>query len=127
MLRIAGATFTEVPAVPYKNPNNYVKYSGTEIWEQMNGKVDGFIYAIGTGGTLAGVGKYLKKRYPGVRIGMADLLGAAMYNYYSRGVLESSGNSISEGIGQGRVTTHLDRWGVSTREGGTVDFCNLNR
>ncbi|KAH9575760.1 hypothetical protein CY35_01G127600 [Sphagnum magellanicum] len=156
MLRLAGATLVEVPAVPYKNPNNYVKYSGRlaealaqthpggaiwgnqfdntanrrahyettgpEIWKQTEGKVDGFICAIGTGGTLAGVGKYLKEQNPNIRIGMADPMGAAMYNYYSNGVLESSGTSISEGIGQGRVTANLEGWGVPARDGGAVDF-----
>ncbi|CAK9216754.1 hypothetical protein BDL97_02G020600 [Sphagnum fallax] len=156
MLRLAGATLVEVPAVPYKNPNNYVKYSGRlaealaqthpggaiwgnqfdnianrqahyettgpEIWKQTEGKVDGFICAIGTGGTLAGVGKYLKEQNPNVRIGMADPMGAAMYNYYSSGVLQSSGTSISEGIGQGRVTANLESWGVPARDGGAVDF-----
>ncbi|KAG6552931.1 hypothetical protein Mapa_005587 [Marchantia paleacea] len=156
MLLIAGATLIEVPAVPYKNPNNYVKYSGRlaesiakthpggaiwgnqfdntanrrahyettgpEIWEQTGGKVDGFVCAIGTGGTLAGVGQYLKEMNPAVRIGMADPMGAAMYSYYATGVLQSSGNSISEGIGQGRVTANLEGWGVPTREGGSVDF-----
>ncbi|CAM6020184.1 unnamed protein product [Sphagnum balticum] len=156
MLRLAGATLVEVPAVPYKNPNNYVKYSGRlaealaqthpggaiwgnqfdntanrqahyettgpEIWKQTEGKVDGFICAIGTGGTLSGVGKYLKEQNPNIRIGMADPMGAAMYNYYCNGVLESSGTSISEGIGQGRVTANLEGWGVPARDGGAVDF-----
>ncbi|BBM99107.1 cysteine synthase [Marchantia polymorpha subsp. ruderalis] len=156
MLRIAGATLIEVPAVPYKNLNNYVKYSGRlaesiakthpggaiwgnqfdntanrkahyettgpEIWAQTGGKVDGFVCAIGTGGTLAGVGQYLKEKNPAVRIGMADPMGAAMYSYYATGVLQSSGSSISEGIGQGRVTANLQGWGVPTREGGSVDF-----
>ncbi|CAM6087226.1 unnamed protein product [Calypogeia fissa] len=156
MLRLAGATLVEVPAVPYKNPNNYVKYSGRlaeeiaktnpagaiwanqfdnianrqahyettgpEIWAQTGGKVDGFICAIGTGGTLAGTGQFLKEKNPNVRIGMVDPMGAAMYSYYANGVLESSGNSISEGIGQGRVTANLEGWGLPTREGGVVDF-----
>eukprot|EP00850_Spirogloea_muscicola_P004315 SM000018S03680 [mRNA] locus=s18:694852:699019:- [translate_table: standard] len=156
MLRIAGATLVEVPAVPYKNPNNYVKYSGRlaealartspsgavwgnqfdnqanrrahyettgpEIWAQTHGKVDAFVCAIGTGGTLAGVGKYLKEQNPAIRIGMADPMGAAMYSYYSTGVLQSSGTSITEGIGQGRVTGNLEGWGVPERDGGAVDF-----
>jgi len=156
MLRLAGATLVEVPAVPYKNPNNYVKYSGRlaetiaksnpngaiwgnqfdnianrqahyettgpEIWKQTEGKVDGFICAIGTGGTVSGVGKYLKEKNPKIRIGMADPMGAAMYNYYANGVLESSGTSISEGIGQGRVTANLADWAVPDREGGCIDY-----
>eukprot|EP00850_Spirogloea_muscicola_P005645 SM000026S08894 [mRNA] locus=s26:364452:368656:+ [translate_table: standard] len=165
MLRIAGATLVEVPAVPYKNPNNYVKYSGRlaevlartrpsgavwgnqvpapalaphfdnqanrrahyettgpEIWAQTSGKVDAFVCAIGTGGTLAGVGKYLKEQNSAIRIGMADPMGAAMYSYYATGVLQSSGTSITEGIGQGRVTGNLEDWGVPERDGGVVDF-----
>eukprot|EP00850_Spirogloea_muscicola_P002815 SM000011S18993 [mRNA] locus=s11:239897:244077:+ [translate_table: standard] len=164
----------QVPAVPYKNPNNYVKYSGRlaealartspsgavwgnqvpapafgllmrppgsptlfdnqanrrahyettgpEIWAQTSGKVDAFVCAIGTGGTLAGVGKYLKEQNPAIRIGMADPMGASMYSYYATGVLQSSGTSITEGIGQGRVTGNLEGWGVPERDGGVVDF-----
>ncbi|CAI5487615.1 unnamed protein product [Closterium sp. Naga37s-1] len=157
MLRIAGATLVEVPAVPYKNPNNYVKYSGRlaqaiakthpggaiwgnqfdntanrqahyettgpEIWAQTEGRVDAFICAIGTGGTLAGTGKYLKERKAGVRVGMVDPMGAAMFSYYSTGTLEAHGSSISEGIGQGRITGNLQGWGLPEREGGCVDFC----
>ncbi|CAI5534976.1 unnamed protein product [Closterium sp. Naga37s-1] len=155
MLRIAGATLVEVPAVPYKNPNNYVKYSGRlaqaiakthpggaiwgnqfdntanrqahyettgpEIWTE--GRVDAFICAIGTGGTLAGTGKYLKERKAGVRVGMVDPMGAAMFSYYNNGTLEAHGSSISEGIGQGRITGNLQGWGLPEREGGCVDFC----
>ncbi|CAI5515242.1 unnamed protein product [Closterium sp. Naga37s-1] len=224
MLRIAGATLVEVPAVPYKNPNNYVKYSGRlaqaiakthpggaiwgnqvsaisgadegggkhvmcaiawvgclltaspavsmatshrccyapcpislpvplvsplsmfqplyhnlfdntanrqahyettgpEIWAQTEGRVDAFICAIGTGGTLAGTGKYLKERKAGVRVGMVDPMGAAMFSYYNNGTLEAHGSSISEGIGQGRITGNLQGWGLPEREGGCVDFC----
>ncbi|GJP44031.1 hypothetical protein CLOM_g3423 [Closterium sp. NIES-68] len=157
MLRIAGATLVEVPAVPYKNPNNYVKYSGRlahaiaktnpggaiwgnqfdntanrqahyettgpEIWAQTEGRVDGFICAIGTGGTLAGTGKYLKERKAGVRVGMVDPMGAAMFSYYTNGTLQAQGTSISEGIGQGRITGNLQGWGLPEREGGCVDFC----
>lgn len=156
MLRLAGATLVEVPAVPYKNPNNYVKYSGRlaeeiaktnpnggiwgnqfdnianrqahyettgpEIWKQTDGKVDGFICAIGTGGTVAGVGKYLKEKNAKIRIGVADPMGACMYNFYEKGVLESSGTSISEGIGQGRVTANLADWGLPEKDGGYIDY-----
>jgi cysteine synthase len=142
MLRLAGAELVEVPAVPYANPNNYVKLSGRlaaqlahsepngaiwanqfdnvanrqahiettgpEIWEQTGGKVDGFICAVGTGGTLAGVGMALKARNPGIRIGLADPMGAALYSYYTTGVLKAEGSSITEGIGQGRITKNLE-------------------
>jgi cysteine synthase A len=141
MLRLAGAELVEVPAVPYSNPNNYVKVSGRladeiaksnpngavwanqfdnvanrqahiettgpEIFEQTDGEVDGFICAVGTGGTLAGVGMALKARKPGVTIGLADPMGAALYSYYTTGELKSSGSSITEGIGQGRITANL--------------------
>ncbi len=142
MLRLAGAELIEVPAVPYKDPNNYVKYSGRlaeelaatepkgavwanqfdnvanrqghiettalEIWEATQGKVDGFICAVGTGGTLAGVSMGLKAKNPAVTIGIADPLGAALYNYYKHGVLKAEGSSITEGIGQGRITANLE-------------------
>jgi cysteine synthase A len=138
MLRLAGAELVEVPAVPYANPNNYVKVSGRlaerlakeepagaiwanqfdntanreghsettgpEIWEQTGGRVDGFICAVGTGGTLAGVGMALKARNPKITIGLADPMGAALYAYYATGELKASGSSITEGIGQGRIT-----------------------
>ena len=141
MLRLAGAQLVEVPAVPYKNPNNYVKYSGRlaeklagtepqgaiwanqfdnvanrqahidstgpEIWEQTGGKVDGFICAVGSGGTLAGVEIALRERNPGVKIGLADPMGAALYEYYAHGELKAEGSSISEGIGQGRITENI--------------------
>jgi len=141
-LRLLGADLVEVPAVPYANPNNYVKVSGRiadalnqsepngafwanqfdnvanrqahiettgpEIWEQTGGAVDGFICAVGTGGTLAGVAAALRARKPGVRIGIADPPGAALYSYYTTGVLKAEGNSITEGIGQGRVTANLE-------------------
>jgi cysteine synthase len=141
-LRQAGAELIEVPAVPYKDPNNYVKYSGRlaeelnekeeagaiwanqfdnvanrqghfdttgpEIWEQTDGKVDGFICAVGTGGTLAGIGMYLKSRNADIKIGLADPMGAALYEYYTNGELKSSGTSITEGIGQGRITANLE-------------------
>ncbi|HEV7336872.1 MAG TPA: cysteine synthase A [Bosea sp. (in: a-proteobacteria)] len=142
MLRLAGATLVEVPAVGYVNPNNYVKVSGRlaeelaktepngaiwanqfdnvanrqghiettgpEIWQQTDGKVDGFICAVGTGGTLAGVAMALKGFNPKVRIGLADPMGAALYSYYKTGELKAEGSSITEGIGQGRITKNIE-------------------
>ncbi|NIJ39869.1 cysteine synthase A [Parvibaculum indicum] len=142
MLRLCGAELIEVPAVPYKDPNNYVKYSGRlaeelnakepggaiwanqfdnvanrqahiettgpEIYAQTDGKVDGFICAVGTGGTLAGTGMALKERNKDIQIGLADPMGAALYNYYKNGELKSEGGSITEGIGQGRITANLE-------------------
>jgi len=142
MLRLAGAELIEVPAVPYKDANNYVKYSGrlaeqlaataphgaiwanqfdnvanrqghiettaVEIWNDTQGKVDGFICAVGTGGTLAGVSMGLKARNKGIIIGIADPFGAALYNYYKHGELKAEGSSITEGIGQGRITANLE-------------------
>jgi cysteine synthase len=141
-LRLCGAELVEVPAVPYSNPNNYVKVSGRlaeqlaktgkngaiwanqfdnvanrqghvettgpEIWRQTDGKVDGFVCAVGTGGTLAGVGIALKARNNAVRIALADPMGAALYSYYTTGKLKSEGSSITEGIGQGRITKNLE-------------------
>jgi cysteine synthase A len=141
-LRLVGAELIEVPAVPYKNPNHYVRVAerlaaqlaateangvlyanqwdnmanrsahyettGPEIWEQTDGKVDGFVSAIGTGGTLAGISTCLKDRSPGVTIGLADPVGSAMYSYFKCGALESAGSSITEGIGQGRVTKNVE-------------------
>ena len=141
-LRIAGATLIEVPPVPYKNPNNYVKVSarvaeelarsepngavwanqfdnvanrqahiettGPEIWEQTGGKVDAFVAAVGTGGTLAGTGIALKERNKDVVVALADPMGAALYSYYTTGVLKAEGTSITEGIGQGRITANLE-------------------
>jgi cysteine synthase len=135
-LRQLGAQLVEVPAVPYKNPNNYVKYSarlakalggvwanqfdnvanrqahleGTapEIWRQTEGKADGFVSAVGTGGTLAGVSMGLKARNKTVKIALADPPGAALYNYYKHGELKAEGSSITEGIGQGRITKNLE-------------------
>ncbi|MCF6443419.1 cysteine synthase A [Nereida sp. MMG025] len=140
MLRLAGAELVQVPAAPYKNPNNYVRYSerlanalaqtepngaiwanqfdntanrqahiettGPEIWEQTGGKVDGFICAVGSGGTMAGVGMALQPK--GVKIGLADPMGAALYSFYTDGELKSEGSSITEGIGQGRITANLE-------------------
>src|SRR5215204_6002870 len=148
MLRLCGAELVEGPAVPYSNPNNYVKLSGRlaeqlarsekngaiwanqfdnvanrdghvqttgpEIWQQTGGKIDGFICAVGTGGTLAGVGIALKARNPKIRIGLADPFGAALYSYYTTGELKSEGSSITEGIGQGRITANLE--GLSVDE-----------
>ncbi|MDX1710027.1 MAG: cysteine synthase A [Rhodovibrionaceae bacterium] len=142
MLRHCGAELREVPAVPYKNPDNFVKVSGRlaeemaktepngavwanqfdnpanrrghyettgpEIWEQTDGKLDAFICAVGTGGTLAGVGAFLKERNPDIKIGLADPMGAAIYSYYKCGELKSEGTSITEGIGQGRITGNLE-------------------
>jgi len=136
MLRLCGAELREVPAVPYKNPANYVHVSerlakemgafwanqwdntanrdahiattGPEIWAQTGGKVDGFTCAIGTGGTLAGVAMFLKQKNPNIKIAVADPEGAAMYSWFKRGELESEGSSITEGIGQGRVTKNLE-------------------
>jgi len=141
-IRLMGATLVEVDAVPYANPDNYVKYSGRladelaltepagaiwanqfdntanrlaheettgpEIWAQTGGRVDGFICAVGTGGTLAGVAAALRARHPGVAIGLADPFGASLYDWYAHGVLKSEGSSISEGIGQGRITANLE-------------------
>src|SRR5215813_6796818 len=138
-LRLCGAELVEVPAVPYSNPNNYVKLSGRlaeqlaksekhgaiwanqfdnvanrqghvettgpEIWRQTEGKVDGF---VGTGGTLAGIAIALKSFSNSVRIALADPMGAALYSYYTTGTLKSEGSSITEGIGQGRVTKNLE-------------------
>jgi cysteine synthase A len=141
MLRLCGAEVREVPAVPYRNPGNYVHVSrrlaeelaaseaagaiwanqfdnvanrraheegtGPEIWEQTEGKVDGFVCAVGTGGTLAGVAMALKARNPKVVTALADPLGAALYHYYKFGELKAEGSSITEGIGQGRITENL--------------------
>lgn len=141
-LRLFGAELIEVPAKPYRNPNNYVKLSGRlaerlagelpggaiwanqfdnvanrqahvestgpEIWEQTGGRIDGFICAVGSGGTLAGVAMALRERSSSVRIGLADPEGAALYSYYTTGELKSEGGSITEGIGQGRITANLE-------------------
>jgi cysteine synthase A len=141
-LRSLGAMLVEVPAVPYRNENNYVKVAarmaerlsrdhpqgaifanqfdnvanrdvhvrttGPEIWEQTDGRVDGFVSAVGTGGTLAGTAVALRKRNRGIAIGLADIPGAALYSYYTTGELKSEGSSITEGIGQGRITANLE-------------------
>jgi cysteine synthase A len=142
MLRLCGAELVEVPAVPYANPNNYVKLSGRlagqlaktepngaiwanqfdnvanrdghiqttgpEIWNQTDGKVDGFSCAVGSGGTLAGIAIALKERNSAVKIALADPMGSALYSHYTAGMLKAEGSSITEGIGQGRVTKNLE-------------------
>ena len=141
-LRLLGAEVVEVPAVPYKNPNNYVKYSARlaetlaktepngaiwanqfdnvanrqahiettapEIWTDTNGKVDGFVSSVGSGGTLVGAGMGLKAKRPDIQIALADPPGAALYSYYTTGELKAEGSSITEGIGQGRITKNLE-------------------
>ena len=141
-LRLLGARLVEVPAAPYRNPNNYVKYSARlaealnasepngaiwanqfdntanrlahvemtapEIWEQTDGKVDGFACAVGSGGTLAGVSMGLKSKNAEIKVGLADPPGAALYSYYTSGELKAEGSSITEGIGQGRITANLE-------------------
>ena len=147
-LRMLGAELVEVPAVAYKNPNNYVKIggrlaermakenpngaiwanqfdnvanreahvqtTGPEIWAQTEGKVDAFVAAVGTGGTLAGTAQALRERNAGIKVALADVPGAALYSYYTDGELKAEGSSITEGIGQGRITANL--------EGFTPDF-----
>ena len=142
LLRVCGAEVVEVPAVPYRDPNNYVRVSerlageraerepkgvlwanqwdnlanrrahfettGPEIWEQTDGRVDAFISAIGTGGTLSGVGLFLKEQREQIVIALADPMGAAMYSWFKRGELRSEGDSVTEGIGQGRITANVD-------------------
>ncbi len=140
-LRVAKADLKLVPALPYRDPGNYIRVSqsmaqemqkipnsnviwanqfdnianknghysstGPEIWNQTKGKIDGFICAVGSGGTIAGVGSYLKTCNENIAIGLADPLGSALFNYYQKGEFKSVGNSISEGIGQGRITENL--------------------
>lgn len=140
MIQLAGAELVQVPAAPYKNPNNYVRYSGRlaeklaqtdpngaiwanqfdnvanrqahvettgpEIWEQTGGKVDGFVSAIGSGGTLAGVGVALQPK--GVKVALADPMGSGMFTLYRDGAAAAEGSSITEGIGQGRITANLE-------------------
>jgi cysteine synthase len=161
-LRLLGAELIEVPAVPYKNPNNYVKISGRlagqlarsepngavwanqfdnvanrdghmattaqEIWKQTRGKVDGFVAAVGTGGTLAGTGMGLKAHSKAVKIALADPLGASLHSFYTEGALRAEGSSITEGIGQGRITANLDgftpdfSYQISDQEGIPIVF-----
>ncbi len=140
-IKLLGAQLVEVPAVPYKNPNNFVRFSqrlaeklnktlpegaiwanqfdnmanraaheettGPEIYQQLEGKIDGFICSVGSGGTLSGVANALKSRNKNIKIGIADPQGAALYSYYTNGELKSDGSSIAEGIGQGRITENL--------------------
>ena len=147
-LRVCGAALQLVPAVPYRDPGNYVRYSerlaeelrqteqggviwanqfdntanrmghysttGPELWEQTNGQIDGFICAVGSGGTLAGTAAFLREKNPDIKIGIADPMGSALYEHYKNGDLKSEGGSVSEGIGQGRITANL--------EGLEVDF-----
>jgi len=147
-IRLYGAELIEVPAVPYRNPNNYVRVSGRlaeqlaasepngaiwanqfdnvvnrqahvettapEIWRDTGGMIDGFICAVGSGGTLAGVAEGLRDKRSDIKIGLADPMGAALYSYYKTGEFKSEGSSITEGIGQGRITANL--------EGFTPDF-----
>ncbi|MGY6246420.1 cysteine synthase A [Bosea thiooxidans] len=90
------------------NRQGHIDTTGPEIWDQTAGEVDGFICAVGSGGTLAGVGMALKARNPKITIGLADPMGAALYSYYTSGVLKAEGSSITEGIGQGRITANLE-------------------
>ena len=142
MLRLCGADLRLVPAAPYSNPNNYVRFSGTlaeelaakepagavwanqfdntanrdghyrttgpEIWNQTEGKVDGFTCSVGSGGTLAGISRALKERNPDVKIALSDPMGSALFNWHTKGELKAEGNSVTEGIGQGRVTANLE-------------------
>jgi cysteine synthase A len=141
-IRLMGAELIEVDAVPYANPDNYVRYSGRlaeeraasepngviwanqfdnlanrlahfettgpEIWDQTGGKIDGFVSAVGTGGTLAGTAMALRERNPNIAIGLADPFGASLYSWFTSGELKSEGTSITEGIGQGRITANLE-------------------
>ena len=142
MLRLCGADLRLVPAAPYSNPNNYVRFSGRlaeelaakepagavwanqfdntanrdghyrttgpEIWHQTEGKVDGFTCSVGSGGTLAGISRALKERNPDVKIALSDPMGSALFNWHTKGELKAEGNSVTEGIGQGRVTANLE-------------------
>lgn len=148
MLRLCGAELRLVPAKPYRDPGNYVRYSerlagelaatesggviwanqfdntanqhghysttGPEIWQQTEGRIDGFTCAVGSGGTLAGVGKYLKEQNPAITIALSDPLGSGLYNHYINGEMKAEGNSVSEGIGQGRITANLAEAPVDT-------------
>ena len=148
VLRVFGADLRLVPAKPYKDPGNYVRYSeqlakelaetheagviwanqfdntdnlqghfqttGPEIWDQTDGRIDGFTCAVGSGGTIAGVGKYLKSKNPNIRIALADPEGSALWHHYMHGVLKAEGNSVSEGIGQGRITANLAEAPIDT-------------
>ena len=149
MIRLAGAELIQVPAAPYRNPNNYVRYSGRlaealaktepngaiwanqfdntanrqahiemtgpEIWDQTGGRVDGFICAVGSGGTLVGTAMALREKNPAIKIGLADPFGAALYSYYTSGELKAEGSSVAEGIGQGRITGNLEGAPIDTQ------------
>jgi len=161
-LRMLGAELVEVPAAPYKNPNNFVRYSGRlaerlneereggaiwanqfdnvanrqahiettgpEIWQQTDGKIDGFVCAAGSGGTIVGTGMALKQRNKDIQIGLADPYGAALYSYFTTGELKAEGSSISEGIGQGRITANLENapidhaWRISDAQAVQIVF-----
>ncbi|MCC8961204.1 cysteine synthase A [Bradyrhizobium sp. Pear76] len=136
MLRLYGADLRLVPAVPYSDPRHYARYSGRlagelgafwanqfdniansdghyrttgpEIWQQTDGKIDGFTCAVGSGGTLGGVARALKERNPDVKIALSDPMGAALYNWFTKGELTTEGESITEGIGQVRITKNLE-------------------
>ena len=142
MLRLCGADLRLVPALPYSNPGNYVRYSevlaneiaktepngaiwanqfdntanrgghyrttGPEIWDQTDGKVDGFTCSVGSGGTLGGIAMALKERNPGIKIALSDPMGSALYNWHAHGELKSEGSSVTEGIGQGRITANIE-------------------
>ncbi len=141
MLKLCGADLHLVEALPYKDPNNYIRYSetlskkiknkngvlwanqfdnlsnrkshylstGPEVWEQLSGKIDAFICSVGTGGTLSGMSIFLKEKKKNILIGLADPFGSAMYNFFKNGELKSNGSSITEGIGQGRITKNLEK------------------
>jgi len=161
-LRMLGAELVEVPAAPYKNLNNFVRYSGRlaerlneereggaiwanqfdnvanrqahiettgpEIWQQTDGKIDGFVCAAGSGGTIVGTGMALKQRNKDIQIGLADPYGAALYSYFTTGELKAEGSSISEGIGQGRITANLENapidhaWRISDAQAVQIVF-----
>ena len=162
MLRLAGAELHEVEAVPYSNPENYVKVSermaneigqdhpqgviwanqfdnianrrahfettGPEIWQELDGKIDGFTCSVGTGGTLAGVGMALKERNTDIKIALSDPMGSALFNFYKFGNLKAEGSSITEGIGQGRETANIvgapidDAYQITDEEALPIDY-----
>jgi cysteine synthase A len=158
-VRSLGARLVEVDAVPYANPNHYVKYSrrlaeelagsepngamwanqfdntanrnahyettGPEIWEQTGGRIDGFICAVGSGGTLGGVSMALKERNRHIQIGLADPGGASLFSFYKTGELRSEGTSITEGIGQSRITANLE--GVEVDDAWRIDDADALR
>lgn len=136
LLRLYGTDLRLIPAVPYSDPSHYARYSahlaaelgafwanqfdnvansdghyrttGREIWQQTDGRIDGFTCAVGSGGTLGGVARALKERNPNVKIALSDPMGAALYNWFTKGKLTTEGDSITEGIGQVRVTKNLE-------------------